>query len=46
MLVLVIAPSFASFLLRTYAWKTILADEGPITSDPQRPAPAARTAGS
>jgi spermidine/putrescine transport system permease protein len=31
MLVLVIAPSFASFLLRTYAWKTILADEGPIT---------------
>jgi spermidine/putrescine transport system permease protein len=32
MLVLVIAPSFASFLLRTYAWKTILADEGPITS--------------
>lgn len=32
MLVLVVAPSFASFLLRTYAWKTILADEGPITS--------------
>ena len=32
MLVLVIAPSFASFLLRTYAWKTILADEGPITT--------------
>ena len=32
MLVLVIAPSFASFLLRTYAWKTILADEGVITS--------------
>ena len=32
MLVLVIAPSFASFLLRTYAWKTILADEGIITS--------------
>lgn len=31
MLVLVIAPSFASFLLRTYAWKTILADESPIT---------------
>jgi spermidine/putrescine transport system permease protein len=28
----VIAPSFASFLLRTYAWRTILADEGPITS--------------
>jgi spermidine/putrescine transport system permease protein len=32
MLVLVVAPSFASFLLRTYAWKTILADDGPITS--------------
>ncbi|MGB4689663.1 MAG: ABC transporter permease [Candidatus Nanopelagicales bacterium] len=32
MLVLVIAPSFASFLLRTYAWKTILADEGFITT--------------
>lgn len=32
MLVLVIAPSFASFLLRTYAWKTILADDGFITS--------------
>lgn len=31
-LVLVVAPSFASFLLRTYAWKTILADDGPITS--------------
>lgn len=32
MLVLVIAPSFASFLLRTYAWRTILSDDGPITS--------------
>jgi spermidine/putrescine transport system permease protein len=32
LLVLVIAPSFASFLLRTYAWKTILADEGFITT--------------
>ena len=32
MLVLVIAPSFASFLLRTYDWKTILADESPITT--------------
>ena len=31
LLVLVIAPSFASFLLRTYAWKTILADESPVT---------------
>ncbi|CAB4611812.1 unannotated protein [freshwater metagenome] len=32
MLVLVVAPAFASFLLRTYAWKTILADDGPVTS--------------
>lgn len=32
MLVLVIAPSFASFLLRTNAWKTILADESPVTA--------------
>lgn len=32
MLVLVIAPAFASFLLRTYAWRTILSDDGPITS--------------
>jgi len=32
MLVLVVAPSFASFLLRTYAWKTILADDGFVTS--------------
>ncbi len=32
LLVLVVAPFFASFLLRTYAWKTILADEGIITS--------------
>ncbi len=32
LLVLVIAPLFASFLLRTYAWKTILADDGFITS--------------
>ena len=32
MLVLVIAPSFASFLLRTYAWRTILSDDSPITS--------------
>jgi len=32
MLVLVVAPMFASFLLRTYAWKTILADDGWITS--------------
>ena len=32
LLVLVVAPSFASFLLRTYAWKTILADDGIVTS--------------
>ncbi len=32
MLVLVVAPFFASFLLRTYAWRTILADDSPITS--------------
>ena len=32
LLVLVIAPTFASFLLRTYAWRTILADEGPVTA--------------
>ncbi|MEY4136478.1 MAG: hypothetical protein RL205_606 [Actinomycetota bacterium] len=32
LLVLVVAPMFASFLLRTYAWKTILADDGVITS--------------
>ena len=31
MLVLVIAPFFTSFLLRTLAWRTILADEGPVT---------------
>ena len=32
LLVLVIAPSFASFLLRTYAWQTILSDDGFITT--------------
>jgi spermidine/putrescine transport system permease protein len=32
LLVLVVAPFFASFLIRTYAWKTILADDGFITS--------------
>jgi spermidine/putrescine transport system permease protein len=31
MLVLVIAPFFTSFLLRTLAWKTILADNGWVT---------------
>ncbi|MGY0070045.1 ABC transporter permease [Streptomyces sp. QTS137] len=29
-MVLVIAPFFASFLIRTLAWKTILADSGPV----------------
>jgi spermidine/putrescine transport system permease protein len=32
MLILVIAPFFISFLLRTLAWKTILSDEGPIVT--------------
>jgi spermidine/putrescine transport system permease protein len=31
MLILVIAPFFTSFLLRTLAWRTILSDEGPVT---------------
>ena len=30
-MVLVIAPFFTSFLIRTLAWKTILADDSPIT---------------
>ena len=30
MLVLVIAPFFISFLLRTLAWKQLLSDESPI----------------
>ncbi|MFK4223092.1 ABC transporter permease [Streptomyces sp. NPDC019890] len=30
LLVLVIAPFFTSFLIRTLAWKTILADDGPV----------------
>ena len=32
LLVLVIAPFFTSFLIRTLAWKTILADDGPVVS--------------
>ena len=32
MLVLVIAPFFTSFLLRTLSWRAILADRGPVTS--------------
>jgi spermidine/putrescine transport system permease protein len=35
MLVLVIAPFFTSFLLRTLAWRTILSDQGPVTSSLQ-----------
>jgi spermidine/putrescine transport system permease protein len=31
MLVLVIAPFFTSFLIRTLAWRTILSDTGPVT---------------
>ena len=31
MLVLVIAPFFTSFLLRTLSWRTILSDQGPVT---------------
>ena len=30
MLVLVIAPFFTSFLLRTLSWRTILSDQGPV----------------
>lgn len=32
MLVLVVAPFFTSFILRTVAWKMILADEGPVVA--------------
>src|SRR3954469_3489963 len=32
LLVLVIAPFFTSFLLRTLSWRTILADEGPVAN--------------
>lgn len=32
LLVLVIAPFFTSFILRTIAWKQILADEGPVVN--------------
>ena len=37
MLVLVIAPFFTSFLLRTLAWKTILSDNGFVVHTPARP---------
>lgn len=32
LLVLVIAPFFSSFLIRTLAWKTILSDRGPVVA--------------
>ncbi|WP_375430415.1 ABC transporter permease [uncultured Friedmanniella sp.] len=32
MLVLIIAPFFTSFLIRTLAWTTVLADDGPVVS--------------
>ena len=32
MLVLIIAPFFTSFLIRTLAWTTILSDDGPVVS--------------
>ncbi|WP_067568053.1 ABC transporter permease [Nocardia acidivorans] len=32
MLILVVAPFFTSFLVRTFAWKAILADTGPLVS--------------
>ncbi len=32
MMICVIAPFFTSFILRTIAWRQILADEGPVTS--------------
>ena len=30
MLICVVAPFFTSFILRTIAWRQILADEGPV----------------
>jgi spermidine/putrescine transport system permease protein len=36
LLVLVIAPFFTSFLIRTLAWRTILSDTGPVTGLAQR----------
>jgi ABC-type spermidine/putrescine transport system permease subunit I len=42
MMICVIAPFFTSFILRTIAWRQILADEGPVAKVAQHPAPAAR----
>ena len=36
MLVLVVAPFFTSFLIRTLAWQTILSDTGPVTQSSRR----------
>ena len=43
MLVLVIAPFFTSFLVRTLSWKLILADDGFIVQLPAVPAHPRRT---
>ena len=40
MLVAVIAPFFTSFLLRTIAWQTLLADSGPVLRIVRAEAPA------
>jgi spermidine/putrescine transport system permease protein len=32
MMICIIAPFFTSFILRTIAWRQILADEGPVAS--------------
>ena len=37
LLVLVIAPFFTSFLIRTLAWQTILSDDGPVVEFFRRP---------
>ena len=42
LLVLVVAPFFVSFLLRTIAWKQILADEGCVVVRDAVPAPDRR----
>ena len=44
MMICVIAPFFTSFILRTFAWSQILADEGVGGGRAQLPAPAARRA--
>ena len=44
MMICVIAPFFTSFILRTFAWSQILADEGPVVGVLELPPPAARAA--